>query len=301
MSAPRLVVVHRRTELAEVLAEHATLAAAEFFLATRGRSAAPLVAADEAQHRAVDAVMAAAPTHWRQAVVERAQLSRFLFEPDDLVVVVGPDGLVPNVAKYLDGQGVLGVSPGPPGLLCRHRADQVRGVLTGSTTCRVAERAMVEASLDDGQRLLALNEVFVGDRGHQSARYTLAVGSRSEPQSSSGVIVGTGTGATGWLASLWRQARPGFDLPAPDSDDLAYFVREAWPSARTGTDLVAGLLTDRSPGRDGDDARVRVRAESSLVVFGDGIERDQLRVEWGQEVVLHRSDRRLRLLLAPTP
>lgn len=293
MSAPRLVLVHRRTELDEVLAEHSTLAAAAFFLGSRDQSVAPLVTADDAQRRAIDVVMAAAPTHWRQAVVERAQLSRFLFEPDDLVVVVGQDGLVPNVAKYLEGQPVLGVSPGPPGLLCRHRAEQVRGVVNGAPGIGVVERTMVEAELDDGQRLVALNEVFVGDRGHQSARYRITVAGRSEAQSSSGVIVGTGTGASGWLASLWRQSRPAFDLPDPSSDDLAYFVREAWPSARTGTGLVSGRLAGQTQ-----DAELRVRAESALVVFGDGIERDQLRVEWGQEVVLRRAARRLRLLLA---
>ncbi len=33
---------------------------------------------------------------------------------------------------------------------------------------------MVRAELDDGQALLALNEVFVGHASHQSARYTIA-------------------------------------------------------------------------------------------------------------------------------
>ena len=45
---------------------------------------------------------------------------------------------------------------------------------------------MVRARLDDGQELLALNEIFVGHRTHQSARYTLALGGRAERQSSSG-------------------------------------------------------------------------------------------------------------------
>jgi hypothetical protein len=35
-------------------------------------------------------------------------LDRFLFEPDDLIVVLGQDGLVTNVAKCLNEQPVSG-------------------------------------------------------------------------------------------------------------------------------------------------------------------------------------------------
>jgi hypothetical protein len=41
---------------------------------------------------------------------------------------------------------------------------------------------------------------------------------------------------------------------------------------------------------------VRVRAQSSLVAFGDGIERDHLRIEWGQELTLRRASRTLHLI-----
>lgn len=288
MSAPRLVLVHRRTQLAELLAEHTTMAAVEFFLESRGQQLDPLVVSDESQQRAMAKVANAVPLEWRQALVERAELSRFLFEPDDVVVVVGQDGLVANVAKYLDRQEVLGVSPGRAGLLCSHHVGDVKRYLAGGADHRVQERRMVEVCVDDGQVLTALNEVFVGDRGHQSARYRLSVGGRDEEQSSSGLVVGTGTGATGWLASLWGQASPTFDLPGAESDELAYFVREAWPSPATGTSLVAGLVSG--------DGEVRLRAQSSLVAFGDGIERDRLRIEWGQEVVLRGSQRCLRLV-----
>jgi hypothetical protein len=40
-------------------------------------------------------------------------------------------------------------------------------------------RTLAEARLDDGQRLLALNEIFAGHRSHQSARYRLSFGGRS--------------------------------------------------------------------------------------------------------------------------
>ena len=144
--------------------------------------------------------------------------------------MVGQDGLIPNVSKSLRDQPVLGIGPGSPGVLCRHSPEDLRDLLAGRGRPETEVRTMVEAIVDDGQRLRALNEIFAGDRGHQSARYDLRIGKRAETQSSSGVVVGTGTGAGGWLASLWGQNRPGFGLPGATSGGLAYFVREAWPS-----------------------------------------------------------------------
>lgn len=151
---------------------------------------------------------------------------------------------------------------------------------------------MVEAVTDDAQRLLALNEIYVGPRGHQTARYTLdldATGVAPEPQASSGVLVGTGTGATGWLRSLWEQRSSALTLPAPADARLAWFVREAWPSPTTGTSRVEGLL---DPGQG-----LRLTVESDrLVAFGDGVESDALDLTWGQTVRLSVAGPRLRLV-----
>lgn len=286
MSAPRLVVLTRPTQLAELLAEHSTMGAVDFFLTSRGQSLERVVQADRDHERTVAAATALVPADWRLALVDRDGLSRFLFEPDDLVAVVGQDGLVANVAKYLTGQVVIGINPSGASVLCRSTVADLRSAVGGRPPA-VEPRATVQATLDDGQTITALNEVFVGDVGHQSARYELTCAGATEAQSSSGLIVGTGTGATGWLSSLWRQSRPGFPLPGARSRELAWFVREAWPSVTTGASLTAGLLA-------ADDA-LTLRARGPLVVFGDGIERDRLRVGWGQEIRITVSDRELRL------
>ena len=230
------------------------------------------------------------------AQVERADLSRFLFAPEDIVVVVGPAGLVANVAKYVTTQRVLGVNPEPSanaGVLARHTSTEAARLIASlgpdaSGTVDCLALTMVEACLDDGQRLRALNEVFVGHPSHQSARYLLHAGRRTERQSSSGIIVGTGTGATGWCASIVHDRGGGW-LPGPADAALAWFVREAWPSPTTGVGLTTGRLGS------GEQLTVTV-ASDRLVVFGDGIESDALEPGWGQDVTVQLAKDRLQLV-----
>ena len=290
---PRGVLVERPSEYDELLARHATHEQVRFFLEQRGRALEEVLerhATLAATHRAV---LGAVPADWRAATVLRPDLDRFLFEPGDVVLALGQDGLVANVAKYLDGQPVIGLDPGlGEGVLVRHppeaAADLIADLARGAA--RVDERTMARALLDDGQEVLALNEIFVGHVTHQSARYTIALGDRSERQSSSGVIAATGTGATGWAASINRQLASPLALPAPGEPELAFFVREAWPSSVTATTLTAGRIAGAE--------RLAIVCElgEGGTVFGDGIEADRVAVDWGQRIEIGAASRTLRLL-----
>ncbi|MEU5697940.1 hypothetical protein [Streptomyces aurantiacus] len=313
--APRVVIVHRTTEYEELVAHHGTHGQAAFFLSSRGRTIEEVAERHHRTRRALTAVASAIPLTWRQSRVERADLDRFLFAPEDVVVVVGQDGLVANVAKYLAGQPVVGIDSDPgrnPGVLVRHRPTDAARLLpaAGATATGVDELTMVEAVADDTQRLLALNEIYLGAAGHQTARYRLGLeddgdsrhsgGSQGrrgsgndrgvvEVQASSGVLVGTGTGATGWIRSVWEGRGGPLPLPRPTEDRLVWFVREAWPSPATGTSQVAGLLSATS--------RLTLTVESErLIAFGDGMEGDSLELTWGQSVRVGVCGRRLRLV-----
>jgi NAD kinase len=295
--SPRALLVYRRTELSELIQRHGTRGQAAFFLETRGRHIEEVAARDDAVQSAIAATTSAIPADWRRGKIERADLPRFSFAPEDIIIAVGQDGLVANIAKYLDGQIVIGINPEPalnPGVLVRH-PPEAAGALLAEATARHGEertepRAMVEAFTDDGQHLTALNEIYIGQPGHQTARYSLTLPtSERERQASSGVIVATGTGATGWCRSAWLERKSALSLPVPTERRLTWFVREAWPSPSTGTSLTEGDLSGPQS--------LRITAESDqLVLFGDGIESDYIVLSWGQVATIRLATQNLWLL-----
>lgn len=292
-STPRAVFVHRETDYEQLLARHATPGQARFFLETRGQRMEDVERQHQRFHATLREARAALPENWRQAAVRRADLDRFLFGPEDVVVVVGQDGLVANVAKYLDGQPVIGINPAPDlydGVLVRVPLARLTPLLVASAAqaADVERRTMVEAVLDTGERLLSLNEIFVGHRSHQSARYTLEISDASEYQSSSGMIVASGTGATGWARSIMEATGEHVSLGA-EEQAVAFFVREPFPSISTGTNLRFGKLA-----RAG--LSVTSRMNEGGVVFADGIEQDFLGFDWGRRMQLGPSERRLNLV-----
>jgi NAD kinase len=294
---PRAVLVHRRTELQELLHRHGTRGQAAFFLASRDRHIEDVAARHHAVQAAITVVTSAIPADWRRGMVERADLPRFLFEPGDVIIAVGQDGLVANLSKYLDRQIVVGINPEPgrnPGILVPHPPEAAPALLAAASSPLAGDHAeqlsMVQALTDDGQQLTALNEIYIGQASHQTARYSLALpNGHSEPQASSGLIVSTGTGATGWCRSAWLERKSTLILPAPAEQRLAWFVREAWPSPATGTTCTEGDLTAGQS--------LTLSAESDqLVLFGDGIESDAISLAWGQATRIHLATQTLSLL-----
>lgn len=292
---PRVVIVRRETDLDRVRATYSSLASARFVLERKGISIERVEAAHRAFAEALRKLRAAIPPDWRQAVIPRSEIERFVFGPDDIVVAFGQDGLVANVAKYLSGQTVIGVDPAPgdnAGVLVRFRVEDFGPALEAAAANRIAiePRVMVEAHLDNGESLLALNEIFVGHRSHQSARYAVKTGAASERQSSSGLIVTTGTGLTGWASSILLATGRTLDL-APTLPRLGFLVREAWAGPNLGTTLVAGLI-------EGEPLVVTSEMDDGGTIFADGVESDRLAFAWGQSVAIAPAARRL-MLAAP--
>ena len=293
---PRAVLVTRETDYERLLSVHATREQARFFLQTRGQNLDVIVGQHEAFMAAVHIVRGSIPDTWRVAKVNRADLDRFLFSPEDIVLAIGQDGLVANVAKYLTGQPVLGINPAPDvneGVLVPLRCEDVVKLApaVAAAVASIERRTMVQATLDDGQTLRALNEIFVGHRSHQSARYVISLDGKSERQSSSGVIISTGTGATGWARSIMTSSNHAVTL-APTDPRLAFFVREPWPSIATGTSIAWGPLGSN------DALTILSNMNDGGVIFADGVEQDHLTFGWGKIAKLSIANTTLNLVHA---
>ena len=86
---------------------------ARFYLEHAGQSFDPIAARHAHYHSVLERVREALPRGLKSQVIERAFLPQFSFGEADLVMTVGPDGLVVNVAKYLQGQPVFALNPDP--------------------------------------------------------------------------------------------------------------------------------------------------------------------------------------------
>ena len=239
-------------------------------------------------------------------VIDRSYVPNYNFLGCVAVVVVGQDGLVANVAKYVSETPIVAVNPDPSridGLLLPFRTAQavkaVRQVLDGRFPS--VKVTMIEAKLNDGQSMLAFNDLFIGCSSHVSARYVLEAGGKSEAQSSSGLLVSTGVGSTGWLSSVYNMTCGmaqflGSQIPLPkpipwDAQELIWAVREPFKSRTSKVGLVAGRIQS--------DERIVIESlmPENGVVFSDGIEADYLPFTSGSILSIGVSNQRATLVL----
>jgi NAD kinase len=223
-------------------------------------------------------------------VIDRSFIPNYDFSMSTAVVVLGQDGLVANAAKYVGDAPIIGVNPDPArfdGVLLPFQLPGVRNalrtVLAGQQ--RIRKVTLAEVKLQDGQQMLAFNDFFIGVRSHVSARYKITVKGRSETHSSSGVLISTGAGSTGWMSSIFNMAggiatargqKPIEPLRLNwDAPQLLWAVREPFISCTSQAGLVCGTLEGNAQ------MEVESMTPENGVVFSDGIEADALEFNAG--------------------
>ena len=311
MTVDKIVIVTRKTALEELVLRLNSREQARFYLQQIGIAFDEYERADVQYHRSFDELRRQLPPGIKQQFIDRDLLPTYQFGDHDLVVTLGPDGLVVNTAKYLGNQPILAVNPDvsridgillpfTPRELSRSIAQALEGRL------RIMRISMAKATLNDGQVLYGVNDLFIGPRSHISARYILQFGKQREPQSSSGVIVSTGAGCTGWLRSVvagaWQVANYFGEIQgaAPDgeairlgweSDRLWFSVREPFISKTSRADLVFGQI---GPGQE---LIVTSQMPDDGVIFSDGIEADRLTFSSGFIARVGLAERKAHLLM----
>ena len=304
----KLILVTRKTRLEALTERFNTQAQAKFYLTQAGLDFADYATEHDTYRRSLEKVQAALQLGSPIQVMERALVSTYLFAPTDVVVVLGQDGTVANTAKYVGQCPILGVNPDPErfdGVLLPFRVDALRKGLeaTLAGTAKVKEVTLAEAVLSDGQRLLAFNDLFLGARTHVSAHYRIK-GEREtvawERQSSSGIIVSTGAGSTGWLSSVCNMAsglsrQLGGEALEPihlawDARRLYFVVREPFISKNSKASRAAGYVSEGAP------LEVESLMPSGGVIFSDGMEDDALAFTSGLVARIGPSKQRARLV-----
>ncbi|MBZ4408707.1 NAD+ kinase [Myxococcus sp. MISCRS1] len=303
----KILLVTRRTRLAGLVERFNTKKQAKFYVENAGQDFDEFEREDQAYARAVDRLRDSLDLGLPVQQVDRGLVPTFLFTGKEVVVVAGQDGLVANVAKYVGEQPLVGVNPDPDrfdGVLLPYEVPQaraaVRKVLEGKARTRGV--TLAEARLEDGQRLLAFNDLFIGARTHVSARYRLSHGGQEEAQSSSGVLVSTGAGSSGWLSSVFTLARaltartggvPGGEWRLSwEEPRLAFVVREPFVSRNSSAELVGGFVTPEQ------ELVLESRMPSGGVIFSDGMEEDFLAFGAGARAHIRPAKQRARLVMA---
>lgn len=321
----KIVLVTRLTRLAELVARFNTVTQARFYVEHLGADFSDYLREDETYRQALAETQALLGHVGRVQTVDRGFLPNFLFAPEDTIVTLGQDGLVANTLKYLNGQPVVGVNPDPARWDGRLLPFQVRDLLKVLPEVLKRRRptrpvTMAKATLNNGQTMYAVNDLFIGPKSHGSARYTVRSGEARETHSSSGIIVSTGLGSTGWLKSLLTGAvalaqsadallaglhgQDLFSIEASgrasplqgrvqvktefawDADYLFFTVREPFPTRTTGASLVAGRVTGAHP------LILESHMAEGGVIFSDGIEKDFLEFNSGTQAVIGLAERK---------
>jgi len=223
--------------------------------------------------------------------IDQSFLSNNIFTDKDLIIVVGQDGLVANTAKYVSNIPIIAINPDESrydGILLPFNSVNfmlaIQRVLTDNFISKNV--TMAEVKLNDGQRLVAFNDLFIGVSTHSSARYQISLNNDSESQSSSGIIVSTGAGSTGWLSSVYNMTNGllrafsnypiiDFKKVSQDYENLFFVVREPFVSKTSLANIVAGEI------KNGEILTIESFMPQNGVIFSDGIQSDFLQFNSG--------------------
>lgn len=303
----KVVLVTRKTRLEELVIRFQTLAQAKFYIEHLGQDFHAYELEHQTYMESKQVVLDALSRLGRFQVIDRMFLPNFVFGPEDVVIALGQDGLVANTMKYLNGHALLGVNPDPyryDGVLLPFTPKDMNAVLTDTVREQRQFKAvtMAMAILSDGQVLYAVNDLFIGPKTHVSARYEIRHGDAHETQSSSGIIVSTGLGSTGWMKSIYTGAiaiaqangqtnsQP-YKTMAWDSPQLRFAVREPFPSRSSRATLVFGNVSENQP------LILESHMPENGTIFSDGLEADYLDFNAGTVAEIKKADRQGRLII----
>lgn len=301
----KVVLIKRRTRYEELKRRYNTVEQARFYIEHLGADFSDYEREDKTYNAALENIRNLIRPCARLQEIDREYLPNMIFGKDDIVIAVGQDGLVANAMKYLNGQPLIGVNPDPArwdGVLLPFETGEIAKVLPKviNGTFDTKNVTMGKVETKDGQVLYAVNDFFIGVSNHTSARYNINYRNRVENQSSSGIIISTGFGMTGWHKSIMAEfvgIAKAFGLNYVTelhadwgARQLIFQVREPYPSKFTQADIVFGKISDNEK------LVITSNMSENGVVFSDGVIDDTIDFNAGMEITIGVSDRIGRLV-----
>ena len=307
MSIEYAIIIKNKTRLETLIERFNTKAQAKFYIERSGGDFNDYEKEHEVFHVSLSSVQRNLSTLLKNKIIERSFLPSFIFNDNQVIITVGQDGLVANTAKYVKQIPIVAVNPDQErydGLLLPFNTDNfilaIEKVITNKYNSKLTSFA--EAKLNDGQRLLAFNDLFIGATSHVSARYKITYNNKTEEHSSSGIIVSTQAGSTGWLSSIFNMSFGIHKFIEKDNskkkyaklkdNQLMFAVREPFASKRTQIETTAGIVTGQSK------LIVQSFMPNNGLIFSDGIETDFLKFNSGSIATIGIADEKANLVLA---
>ena len=239
-------------------------------------------------------------------ILDRSYLATYIFAQKDIILVYGQDGLLANTAKYVMGLPIIGVNPDEEqynSILLEFAPQQISAIFNRVNKHQydLSPISMAKATLNDGQTLLAFNDFYIGCKSHVSSRYSITYKDQTELQSSSGIIVSTGAGATGWLSSIlnmtnainhYYDIQSNHTLPLNrGAHFLMFTVREPFIDRHSLGTLSFGMINK------GEVLTISSKMATNGVIFSDGIEHDFLNFNTGSQVQIGVAQERASIII----
>ena len=299
------IIVKNKTRLEALIERYNTKAQAQFYIESLGGNFEDYELEHQVFHQALNLLQSRLSNLIKYKIVERDYVSSFIFSDNQLIIVIGQDGLVANTAKYSKGIPIVAVNPDKDrydGVLLPFDTTNfivgIKNVLANNQQTKTMRFA--EVTLNNGQRLLAFNDLFIGASSHVSARYRIAFSGHKEEQSSSGMIISTQAGSTAWMSSIFNMTYGIANMlgqpirakkPSLRASDLMFAVREPFKSVRTQIEITAGIIPENEK------LKIDSLMPSNGIIFSDGIEKDFLMFNSGAIASVGIADEMARLVV----
>jgi NAD kinase len=307
MSVEYAIIIKNKTRLETLIERFNTKAQAKFYIESSGGDFKDYENEHEIFYNSLSTVQRNLSTILKNKIVERSFLPSFIFNSKQVIVTVGQDGLVANTAKYVRQIPIVAVNPDQDrfdGVLLPFNSGNflvaIEKVISNNYNSKLT--CFAEANLNDGQRLLAFNDLFIGATSHVSARYKITYNNKTEEQSSSGIIVSTQAGSTGWLSSIFNMTFSIHKFIEKDKskkkyaklkdNQLMFAVREPFASKKTQVETAAGIISGQSK------LIIQSFMPNNGLIFSDGIEADFLRFNSGAIATIGIAEEKANLVLA---